>query len=191
MKFRRKRLNNKGFTLIELLAVVVILALLMSISVTSVLNSMNNSRVSTLHSQAKSFLSWYSETVAEDELLDSTSKVIPVSTTQTIAQSSSWICLGALTATSGKNIAEEYGLSDSNFILEGTAPVTEGDSISISNANCSAIRTVDNKAEVILIANQDGRFNVAKYDVTFAISSEDVGCSANGGAATCESITNG
>ena len=41
---KRKRLNNKGFTLIELLAVVVILAVVMGIAMTSVLSAMNKSR---------------------------------------------------------------------------------------------------------------------------------------------------
>lgn len=40
----KKRLNNKGFTLIELLAVVVILAVVMGIAMTSVLSAMNKSR---------------------------------------------------------------------------------------------------------------------------------------------------
>lgn len=47
----RRKLNNKGFTLIELLAVVVILAIVMGIAATSVLNSINNSRKSSLYSQ--------------------------------------------------------------------------------------------------------------------------------------------
>ena len=41
---KRKKLNNKGFTLIELLAVVVILAVVMGIAMTSVLTAMNKSR---------------------------------------------------------------------------------------------------------------------------------------------------
>ena len=190
MKFKRKRLNNKGFTLIELLAVVVILALLMSISVTSVLNSMNNSRVSTLHSQTKSFVSWYSETVAEDELLDSSSKTIPVSGTSKIAQTANtdtWYCLDDNTSI-GVNLAELYGLSDSNFVLSsngGTAP-TKGNisTYTVTKTTCSAIHTTsDNKVEVILVANSDGRFNVAKYQVTYAVSSADVGCT--GAASDC------
>lgn len=53
MKINRKRLNNKGFTLIELLAVVVILAVVMGIAMTSVLSSMNNSRKGSLQNSAK------------------------------------------------------------------------------------------------------------------------------------------
>ena len=39
-----KKLNRKGFTLIELLAVIVILAVVMGIAITSVLSSMNSAR---------------------------------------------------------------------------------------------------------------------------------------------------
>ena len=39
-----KRLNNKGFTLIELLAVIVILAVVLVVTIPSVLNSMKNAR---------------------------------------------------------------------------------------------------------------------------------------------------
>lgn len=185
MEFKGKKLNNKGFTLIELLAVVVILALLMSISVTSVLNSMNNSRISTLHSQAKSFVSWYSETVAEDELLSSSEKTISVDTTRQIAQSSSWICLSDLS----DDIAKDYGLSASNFVLDGAEPVTTSDTnFSVTSETCSAIRTGSNGAvEVILVAAQDGKFNVAKYEATFAITSEDAGCVA--GEKSCADTT--
>lgn len=48
----RKRLDNKGFTLIELLAVVVILAVVMGIAMTSVLSAMNKSRGGSLSDTA-------------------------------------------------------------------------------------------------------------------------------------------
>ena len=49
----KKKLNNKGFTLIELLAVVVILAVVMGIAMTSVLTAMNKSRAGSLEDSAK------------------------------------------------------------------------------------------------------------------------------------------
>lgn len=52
-KINRKKLNNKGFTLIELLAVVVILAVVMGIAMTSVLTAMNKSRAGSLEDSAK------------------------------------------------------------------------------------------------------------------------------------------
>lgn len=49
-----KKLNNKGFTLIELLAVVIILAVVMGIAMTSVLSSMNKARRGSLQDTATS-----------------------------------------------------------------------------------------------------------------------------------------
>jgi len=51
-KMSGKRLNNKGFTLIELLAVVVILAVVMGIAMTSVLSAMNKARGGSLEDSA-------------------------------------------------------------------------------------------------------------------------------------------
>ena len=51
-EINRRKLNNKGFTLIELLAVVVILAVVMGIAMTSVLSSMNKSRGGALQDSA-------------------------------------------------------------------------------------------------------------------------------------------
>ena len=41
-----KKLNKKGFTLVELLAVIVVLALIMTLTVPSILSSMNSARQS-------------------------------------------------------------------------------------------------------------------------------------------------
>lgn len=54
IKIGGKGLNNKGFTLIELLAVVVILAVVMGIAMTSVISSMNSARAGALSDSATS-----------------------------------------------------------------------------------------------------------------------------------------
>ena len=63
----RKKLDNKGFTLIELLAVIVILAIVMGISANNILNSINQSRKSSLHSTAQNAANnlntWISEEI--------------------------------------------------------------------------------------------------------------------------------
>lgn len=69
-----KKLNNKGFTLIELLAVVVILAVVMGIAMTSVLTAMNNSRKGSLQDSAKSVAqaiqTKYSEALVTNDTAD-------------------------------------------------------------------------------------------------------------------------
>ncbi len=183
-----KGLNNKGFTLIELLAVIVILALVVGITVPSVLNSMNSSRISTLHTNAVSFANWYNETVAQDELLNSDDKTIPAAVAQYVAQNEKWQCLTTVGDPSDttENLANLYDLSGSNFKLDGTAPTDTGDPTVNANT-CSAIRSYDGKIEVLLVANPEGRYNVNSYVVTYAISSEDNGCT--GGTKTCEEVT--
>ena len=190
---KMKGLNNKGFTLIELLAVIVILALVVGITVPSVLNSMNSSRISTLHTNAVSFANWYNETVAQDELLASDDKTIAASVAQSIAQENgSWKCLKDIDidgeGDGTTTLAQAYDLSESNFkITTGTAPTGTGVP-TVSANTCSAIRSIDGKIEVLLVANPEGRYNVNSYVVTYAISSEDNGCTgaSNG---TCEAIT--
>ena len=62
-----KKLNRKGFTLIELLAVIVILAVVMGIAITSVLSSMNSARggaiVDTAQIIANAFNQKYTESL--------------------------------------------------------------------------------------------------------------------------------
>ena len=183
---KMKGLNNKGFTLIELLAVIVILALVVGITVPSVLNSMNSSRISTLHTTAVAVENWYNETVAQDELLSD--KTIPVTVVQALITSGQWQCLSDMGPDEGTafNLAEEYGLSESNFNIGSTNPPS-GDNPAVTSSTCSAIRSIDGKIEVLLVANPEGRYNVNSYVVTYAISSEDNGCT--GASGTCEELT--
>ena len=64
-----RKLNRKGFTLIELLAVIVILAVVMGIAVTSVLTSMNKARggatFDTAQIVANGFLQKYTESLVD------------------------------------------------------------------------------------------------------------------------------
>ena len=73
--FKRKRLNNKGFTLIELLAVVVILAVVMGIAMTSVSSAMNNSRKGSLRDSANSVAQALQTKYSEALVTNSTSDV--------------------------------------------------------------------------------------------------------------------
>lgn len=59
------KLNNKGFTLIELLAVVVILAVVMGIAMTSVLSSMNKARGGSLSDTASVIYNGFTQKYTE------------------------------------------------------------------------------------------------------------------------------
>lgn len=54
-----KELNRKGFTLIELLAVIVILAVVMVVTIPSILNSMDKARETQLQNAADSVAEWF------------------------------------------------------------------------------------------------------------------------------------
>ncbi len=56
-----KKLNRKGFTLIELLAVVVIMAVILVVTIPSVLTSMANAKKSQLQNATDSVAEWFSK----------------------------------------------------------------------------------------------------------------------------------
>ena len=53
-----KKLNNKGFTLIELLAVIVILAIVVAITIPSVLSSIDNTRKKAFQTSVDTVADW-------------------------------------------------------------------------------------------------------------------------------------
>ena len=63
-----RKLNRKGFTLIELLAVIVILAIVMVVTIPSVLNAMDNARESQLKNGADAVSEWLTKQRELDEL---------------------------------------------------------------------------------------------------------------------------
>ena len=170
-----KKLNRKGFTLIELLAVIVILALIIAIAIPNVLNAMDNSRKSSIHSKARSVVSWYSEAVLADSLVMSDSeRIIPQAIVNQVT--SSWKCFGDSTFTdSGKNLATLAELNSSDFVLTGTPPT----GTTATSGTCSAIREgAGGEIEVILVANASGRFHIGSSTVTYAYSGDDTGTTA-------------
>lgn len=56
-----KKLNRKGFTLIELLAVIVILAIVLVVTIPSVIDSMNKAKGSQLQNAADTATEWFTK----------------------------------------------------------------------------------------------------------------------------------
>ena len=194
----RKKLDNKGFTLIELLAVIVILAIVMGLAANSVINSINNSRKSTLYSSAQAAANSLNTWVTEDSVASSVdNKTLSdgfIDYTQTDHQNE-WICIATLQAsgtksTSGKSTAINYkggnlltalGLNENDIIL-GTATfpkvsnkynytIVKGDKVG-TTAVCSAIRynsSIDSY-EVFLVAKNRGKFYVAADATHYAFN---------------------
>lgn len=132
----RKKLDNKGFTLIELLAVIVILAIVMGLAANSVINSINNSRKSTLYSSAQAAANSLNTWVTEDSVASSVDKKTLsdgfIDYTQTDHQDE-WICIAKLQdastkSASGKSTTVNYkggnlltalGLNENDIVLDG------------------------------------------------------------------------
>ena len=160
-----KKLNRKGFTLIELLAVVVILAIIMIIAIPNVLDSVNNSRVSTLHSKAKSIVENYATEYAAE--------LLPTSGTKTVTNfniSNNWTCIGAV-----NGFAEWAGLNEADYNLS-TIGVPTSSTLTVDSTTCSAVKQLSSgKIEVLLIANISGKFHVAGHTLTYAYSEDPEG----------------
>ena len=65
----KKMRENKGFTLVELLAVIVVLAIVMSLAVVAITGVLDNARKATFVSEAKSFLEGARNVVNSDDLI--------------------------------------------------------------------------------------------------------------------------
>ena len=180
-----KKLGKKGFTLIELLAVIVILALIMVIAIPNVLNSINSSRVSSLHSKAKSIVDAYSNALAADMLL-------PQGTSNPNAQLKdvesigvNWACINSY-----PNFGKWAGLNDIDYKLDGTAlkcgdngttncstsnAPTVPSTTNVKVATCSSIRKDGSgKLYILLVGSKTGKFTVANH-VTYAYSEDASG----------------
>lgn len=154
-------MNRKGFTLIELLAVIIVLALVLVVTIPSITTSINNNKLSALHTLSKEVAKWYDETVIENKL--STNKVeIP-------NVGSSWQCLG--------NISSLYGLSPDDIVMNGAVPryyeEEHLDAIGIDRY-CSAIRVVNGSAEVLLIGRPSGKYSKGGVR-SYALSTDSEG----------------
>ena len=173
------KLNKLGFTLIELLAVIVILALIMAVVIPNVTWSLNNSKLSTLHSKAKSLANYFSEAVVTYELSggatteDGTVSTVINSNDYKYINKTTWVCLDSLSVPL-KNTSELYA---ADFILKkpsgGKTPDANNPTEGINSKTCSAVRTKDGVVEVILVAKSGGRFAVPGTNkVTYAYSQD-------------------
>ena len=158
-------MNRRGFTLIELLAVIVVLGLVLVVTIPSVIGNINNNRISSLHTLSKEVAKWYDRKIVEDKL--STDKDAELEK----INNNNWHCLG---------INNSYGLSSKNVKLDGDATININSDGTISNVAdignmCSAIRLVDGKAEVLLIAAEGGEFDTNSSIGTYALSSASEG----------------
>ena len=159
-----KKLNRKGFTLVELLAVIVILAIIVGIVFPQIMNSINNSRISAIHSSAKELVRWWENAVAADSLVTVESeKQIPTDILSSVT--TDWQCMDSVSSISaGKNLFEITGLSKIDLVTaeSGGSIADDFNPTSTSATTCSAIRY--NSAggiDVLLVAKNGGKYYIS------------------------------
>lgn len=170
-RFKIKKLDNKGFTLIELLAVVVILAIVMGIAGTSIINSINNSRKSTLHSAAQTAANNLNIWAMEDSLVvnDSERKLGDNFENTTLAKNDGvWKCISNdMTINNNVNLLSALGIASADIVISGNEPKLDGGKYTITSGDdtgtCSAIRYNKNAGayEVLLVARTNGKYYVS------------------------------
>lgn len=166
-----KKLNRKGFTLIELLAVIVILAIIIALVFPQITNVIDNSKISTIHSNAKGIVSWWNTTISADAIVsDESQRQIPSDIPDKIT--TTWQCVGSITSTKkpSATFASVAGISESDYVLRGTAEE------SVGSDTCSAVRysSSTRELEVLLVAASGGK-NYIAGKVTYAFSTDDSG----------------
>ena len=174
-----KKLNRKGFTLIELLAVIVIMAIIVVVTVPTIINTIADARVSSIWNLAVATANSY-DTMSAQDLIASDSELAGVSLSQT-----EWKCFDDVTNKDSEKLSTILDLSDTDLVLDGTAPTGDNPTVSAdilaadgsvtTEGTCSAIRLKSNgSAEVLLVAKDGGKFDVAGK-VVYALSSSDKG----------------
>ena len=176
------RRKKKRFTLIELLAVIVILALIMAVVIPNVTWSLNNSKLSTLHSKEKSLTNSFSEAIITHQFASDMSGItshITDDDVNKIETTSGLVCLNGLSSTLKKFVE----LNDTDYVLGGTPLAGNADPSSTNMRNaasnvCSAVRTKDGVVEVVLVAKSGGRFFYPGKTITYAWSVDTKGTAA-------------
>ena len=159
-KVNRKRLNNKGFTLIELLAVVVILAVVMGIAMTSVLSAMNKSRGGSLADTAMVVANAFNQKYTES-LVDGVPTSVYKNTTFTTGYDFSDSAIYYI----DKSLVNEFNISADSYALEGSSATAISASTSdVVNSFVSFDATIG-KFVVCMVANKTGSYYVANYSV--------------------------
>ena len=177
VKRNKKRLDNKGFTLIELLAVIVILAIVMGISANSVLNSINQSRKSSLHSTAQNAANNLNTWISEDMIQTDNAQKKLGDDFISGSQNGAWHCIAEFTSIVNKgkaaSLMNALSLNTKDLVLTNAADVvpalangkTKTPTVKGVDAGstCSALRYNSSTGgyEVLLVAKNGGKYYVS------------------------------
>lgn len=177
LNVKRKKLNNKGFTLIELLAVIVILAIVMGISANSILNSINQSRKSSLHSTAQNAANNLNTWISEDMIQTDNAQKKLGDDFISGSQDGEWHCLAEFSSIVNKgktaSLVNALSLNAKDLVLTNSGVPTIPDGATKTptptvkgvdtGSTCSALRYNSSTGgyEVLLVANNKGKYYVS------------------------------
>ena len=175
VKRNKKRLDNKGFTLIELLAVIVILAIVMGISANSVLNSINQSRKSSLHSTAQNAANNLNSWISEDMIVTDNAQKKLGDDFISGSQDGAWHCIAEFTSIVNKgkaaSLMNALSLNTKDLVLttssvpvvaSGKTPTPTVKGVD-TGSTCSALRYNSSTGgyEILLVAKNGGKYYVS------------------------------
>ncbi|MDY4996946.1 MAG: type II secretion system protein [Bacilli bacterium] len=175
VKRNKKRLDNKGFTLIELLAVIVILAIVMGISANSVLNSINQSRKSSLHSTAQNAANNLNTWISEDMIVTDNAQKKLGDDFISGSQDNEWHCIAEFTSIVNKgkaaSLMNALSLNTKDLVLttssvpvvaSGKTPTPTVKGVD-TGSTCSALRYNSSTGgyEILLVAKNGGKYYVS------------------------------
>ena len=175
VKRNKKRLDNKGFTLIELLAVIVILAIVMGISANSVLNSINQSRKSSLHSTAQNAANNLNTWISEDMIQTDNAQKKLGDDFISGSQDGAWHCIAEFTSIVNKgkaaSLMNALSLNTKDLVLitssvpvvaSGKTPTPTVKGVD-TGSTCSALRYNSSTGgyEILLVAKNGGKYYVS------------------------------
>lgn len=149
---KSRKLDNKGFTLIELLAVVVILAVVMGVAMTSVIGSMNNSRKGSLLNSAQAAAQAFQNKYSEAMITGTTGSVL--STTSPSFGGYNFAVAATVTSPYyyyiNANSSAELNLSTSNYSLATAATAVQSGTKYSSTVTVSSSFVVFDSSRIVV-----------------------------------------
>lgn len=176
--------EKKGFTLIELLAVIVILAIVLVIVIPKIIDTINESRISSLHSTSQGVATWWKNASTADELVPNEEKRVtgPSANEYLKAHHNEWVCFKDLYNVSNYLKSDDDSTKKSMFEVAEINPEeikksgVPYDGYAVTKSTCSSIMMDDNnKIVVLLVAKNLGKYDINDKSVTYAFSNEKNG----------------
>lgn len=116
---KMKRLNNKGFTLIELLAVIVILAIVVAITIPSVLSSINGAKTKAYKTSLNTIADWLEREFQMVQAGDTS--IAPVDSNFSSYCTSTPTSTGTVTCTYNAGLIKAAGGKASNYSFDSSS----------------------------------------------------------------------